>query len=142
MKKLTTLFILVFLSVGLFAEPKIPKHTDAETAEKGYYYINDSLTNEYKIYSLINNDYSLYTFEFSNISLINNIRINIIIRFKDEKSLDKFTSTIDLYNIDTEFSKLRKRLDNANVSPTVLLDKTTNKVKELFYQAKYEEITK
>ena len=48
MKKLTTLFILVFLAVGLFAEPKFPKYNITDDDDVPYVYVKDE-------YELIDN---------------------------------------------------------------------------------------
>ena len=82
MKKLTTLFILVFLAIGLFAEPKIPKtykgedpYTYIDHDFKYCYEINSGKTSSTKF------NYSIY---FRKISLETERRTTLIIDFVDE----------------------------------------------------------
>lgn len=141
MKKLTILFILVFLAVGLFAEPKVPKnYNDEET----FSYINNDFSACYEVEASKNYSnsakykYSLYmrkNFLFFNKS----IRLNIY--FENEKQLDEFIKTIHLSDIENEFNRIRKLMimNDATPNPTTKdFDKRTfdfdNPPPSIFYQ--------
>lgn len=113
MKKLTTLFILVFLSIGLFAEPKIPKYyfDDSDKKEDAYTYISNDLMYCYEIQA-ISIDTSNFKYEicFKKRSLVYDTSMSLFIFFKTEKQLDSFINTIHLSDIENEFNRIRKQI--------------------------------
>ncbi len=139
MKKLTTLFILVFLSVGLFANPKIPKtdnyfNTLIADNNDVYSFVNDSCQNVYKIYAVVNE--KEFELHFINKSYITNVEISITIDFDNEQRLDEFIKKINTSDLEGSFISLRKYIIQLDINPTNLLDENNN-IKKVMYFCKY-----
>ena len=140
MKKLTTLFILLFVSFNLFAAPKIPKldnytsditkRVDFNTNEM-LSYIDDSGQNLYKLYAISKENE--YSFHFINKSYITFIEIEIIIHFKSEQALDTYLQKFNTMDIEKEFKDTRRILSQFNLTPIVSYDKDTAKPKTVLY---------
>lgn len=113
MKKLTTLFILVFLSVGLFAEPKIPKYyfDDSDKKEDAYTYISNDFKYCYEIQAHTTDTPNFkYKINFQKRSLEYDSKIALLIYFKTEKQLDNFINNFHIANIENEFNKIRQQI--------------------------------
>lgn len=125
MKKLTTLFILLFVgSLGLFAEPKVPKYFygDSEFKEDKYIYISNDLMYCYEIQAINVNDTEYpYKLNFIKRSLLVDTSMFLAIYFENENQLDNFTKNIHLSDIENEFERIRKRIINANVKSSIQL---------------------
>lgn len=143
MKKLTTLFILAFLAVGLFAEPVIiPKNTDAITIDKTIYYCDDSFEYEYKIYSIVYQTdlINLINLNATKKSLNNDTLISITVKFNTEPELDSFLDYFfyqyDFQKKDTPeyFDELKEFITELGVEPYYTLDES-NKPKQILYIA-------
>ncbi len=112
MKKLTTLFILVFLAVGLFAEPKVPKYYFKENSPKedAFVYVGNDLLSCYEVQAIYNKVPSNlnYSLKIQKKSLMFDITIVLNFVFETEKQLDNFCKDIHLSDIENEFNRLRK----------------------------------
>ena len=143
MKKLTTLFILFFLAVGLFAESiTIPKNYDTVTIDKTVYYCDDSFEYEYKLYSIVyqNDLVNLINLNATKKSLTNDTLISIVVNFNSEPELDSFLNyfyyQFNFQRKDTPkyFNDLKEFISNLGVDPYYTLDEN-NKPKEILYMA-------
>lgn len=113
MKKLTTLFILIFIvSAGLFANPKVPKGNIDPL-----YLLSNDCQSCYRIGAFSPTGKS-YSFQFIKYSLISDSLIAINISCKNEKEVDSIISNIDVSNLDFEFERLRKKIIQLNIEPT------------------------
>ncbi len=140
MKKLTTLFILIFIvSAGLFSNPKVPKtdnsfkSSDSLSVDDCLIYINNSGQNIYRLYGEVSDHSTLW---FSNESIITGIKIVFAINFPDEKAMDVFTSKITTYDLEKVFSDLRELLMESDITP-LIIEGENNKVKEVLYLASF-----
>ena len=127
MKKLTTLIILSFLTIGLFAEPKVPKYyfDDSEKKEDEYSYISNDLMYCYEIQAVsINYPNFKYKLNFTKRSLVYDTTISLFIFFETEKQLDNFINTIHLSDIENEFNRIRKQI--------IMIDAIPNPTKPSF----------
>ncbi len=141
MKKLTTLFILIFIvSTGLFANPKIPKienyldSLDSDFTGTNYLcYMNNSCTNFYKIFAVTDTKYTLY---FSNTSLVTNINITLCMNFPSERELDNYIYELDTSDLENEFRNIRKTFIKYNINPVYSTGKndTITKITYTVYQ--------
>ena len=135
MKKLTTLFILAFLAVGLFASPKIPK--TKYLSEECYKYVSNSGSNLYTTRFIVDNDFSKYGFSITNKSLVTKIEISITLYFPNESALNDYSSLfIDENNLEKTFSFTKDSLDDAGLEPMITLDENDN-VSKFVYIAYY-----
>lgn len=140
MKKLTTLFTLIFLTVGLFAEQvEIPKNTNNSEKEP-FIYVNDSITNMYTVSSFVNKDF--YGLEFSNISLTSDIFISLQITFETEKKLDdfiykNFTSKMS-YDLPNTFITIRNRIIDISNKIEYSINKEENKLEGITYSCRWK----
>ena len=113
MKKLTTLFILVFLSVSLFAEPKVPKYyfDDSDKKEDEFSYISNDLMYCYEIQAVsVNYPKFKYKLNFTKRSLVYDKTMSLFVFFETEKQLDNFINNIHLSDIENEFNRIRKQI--------------------------------
>lgn len=129
MKKLTTLFILVFLSVGLFASPKIPFESLDDEVEPFIFNSNDGLYS----YSIKAGDsaYDRVKLFFIKYSLGTNTTVSISITFDNKDIYDKFTKDFDLSEIETEFNNLQKKIIKSDIQQHLsqAQDKNSNVLK-------------
>lgn len=143
MKKLSTLFILIIITItGLFANPKIPKVdnyfdtlSDDYTGTNYLFYINNSGTNSYKLFAEITSKKN--TLYFTNTSLITNIEISLCMIFPSEKDLDNYISNIDTSNLEIEFNSIRNTFIKYDIKP-VYSTGEKNKVTKILYTAHQE----
>lgn len=145
MKKLTTLFILVFLSVTFFAEPKVPKYYygDSDKKENAFIYISNDLMYCYEVLATNNESQKFnYQLTLKKKSLNSDIGMNLIILFENEKQLDNFTKSIHLSDIENEFNRIRKLIIQNDESPNPTDPKFAkehfnykNKPTYIFYEA-------
>jgi hypothetical protein len=120
MKKLTTIFILVFMAVGLFAEPKVPKLYNGEDE---YSYTSNNMMYYYEINAGKNADKKFpFGLHFIKYSYVGTVKITLIINFENEKQLDTFIKDIHLSDIDNEFNRIRKQLILNNASMRIKTD--------------------
>ena len=118
MKKLTTLFILAFLAVGLFAEPKVPKTYKGEDV---YSYLTNDFKYNYEIHAgKIDTPNFKYEIYFSKTLLEDDKYISLLIFFENEQQLDSFTKKIDLSEIEKEFNKIQKAMIKSGSTPNDL----------------------
>lgn len=145
MKKLTILFILVFLSVGLFAEPKVPKYFygDSEIKEDEYIYVSNDLLYCYTVRSTYSpsNPKLKFVFNIEKTSLMYDSSMALKIFFETEKQLDNFTKSFHISDIENEFERIRKLiiLNDGKPNPTRIdFDKEyfdyQNRPKYIFYE--------
>ena len=114
MKKLTTLFILVFLAVGLFAEPKVPKMYKGEDE---YTFISNDLLHYYTIQAGKSSSKKFsYELHFIKYLYVGAVKVTIIIYFENEKQLDNYIKDIHLSDLDSEFERIRKQLISSDAS--------------------------
>lgn len=138
MKKLTTLFILIFIvSAGLFANPKIPKIdnyfktlNDDYTGTNYLFYINNSCTNSYKIFAEISDNKN--TLNFSSTSLVTNIEICLCMNFPTERDLDNFIYDLDTSDLESEFNSLRSSFIKYNIKPIYTMGENNSITKILY----------
>ena len=140
MKKLTTLFILAFLAVGLFASPKIPKTNNYLSARNSLssddclIYVNNSGQNIYRIIAEIKENPTLW---ISNESVLTGIEIVLSISFSNEETMDLFIyNYIDSYDIEKVFTKIRDSIISSEIKP-LIIEKEKNKIKEVLYLISY-----
>lgn len=140
MKKLTTLFILAFLAVGLFASPKIPKTNNYLSARNSLssddclIYVNNSGQNIYRIIAEIKENPTLW---ISNESVLTGIEIVLSISFSNEETMDLFIyNYIDSYDIEKVFTKIRDSVISSEIKP-LIIEKEKNKIKEVLYLISY-----
>lgn len=140
MKKLTTLFILAFLAVGLFASPKIPKTNNYLSARNSLssddclIYVNNSGQNIYRIIAEIKENPTLW---ISNESVLTGIEIVLSISFSNEETMDLFIyNYIDSYDIEKVFTKIRDSVISSEIKP-LIIEKEQNKIKEVLYLISY-----
>lgn len=140
MKKLTTLFIVLFISIsGLFAAPKIPKTTETWPPleyfgnENVLAYVNNSCQNVYTIWAVLEPEKKRYTFNFNNYSYVTEIEIAISLNFQSEEKLDTFLKKIDTTDLENAFNKLRKELEIAGEGPLTIMN-TDIKPKKIWYR--------
>lgn len=111
MKKLTTLFLLVFISFDLFAEPQIPKNffKDTDTQEHFFQYVSSDFNYSYAVWT---NPYTSNNYEcelhIKKSSLVKDFSMTLHIYFKSEQQMDKFIKTLHLSDIENEFNRIRK----------------------------------
>lgn len=118
MKKLTTLFILLLLALGLFAEPNVPK---TYKGEDSYSYISHDFKYSYEINSgKVNTPNFSYAIYFIKTSLESDRRITLIIYFVNETQLDNFTKKIKLEDIEDEFTRIQKSMIKNGSKPNEL----------------------
>lgn len=135
MKKLTTLFILVFLSVGLFASPKVPKtnnsfkSSESLSADDCLVYVNNSGQNIYRLFGEVTDHSTLW---FSNESLVTGIKIVFAINFQDEITMDGFIAKFTTYDLERCFNELRESFMDSDITP-IIIEGEQNKVKEVLY---------
>lgn len=140
MKKLTTLFVLIFLAIGLFAEQvEIPKNINNSEKEP-FVYINDSITNMYTVSAFVNNDF--YGLEFTNVSLTSDIFISLKIVFENEKKLDdfiskNFTSKMS-YDLPNTFTTIRNKIIDISSKKEYSINKDENKLEGVTYSCKWK----
>ena len=144
MKKLTTLFfILFFLAVGLFAEPLIiPKNY--ENTDVPYFYIDDNLTTSYMLMSF-SEDTNIKSNQTNNVKITpnklefykstSNVSILLEIYFTSESELDIFISKYfnKSYEIPETFSKMRKFAIDKNASEQLTVDEINNNEMSMIY---------
>lgn len=143
MKKLTTLFILVFLAVGLFAVPfTIPKNYDFLDIENSIYFCDDTLENAYTLYSVV---YKTDTVNLTGLhaqkkSLITDVEIDITVKFDTEEDLDGFLNYF-YYQYDYQkretpeyFNDLKDFISDLGVDPYYVMDEN-DKPKQVLYIA-------
>ena len=118
MKKLTTLFILLFVGSVLFADPKFPKYDINNENDTPYLYVSDDLQSIYEIYAF-EVAKGKYTLMFNKTSLINPTHIYIQIRFSSEKKLDDFIKDIDLTDLETSFKVTRQKIIKQGITPDI-----------------------
>lgn len=143
MKKLTTLLVLFFLAVGLFAAPiTIPKNYDFLTIDNSIYFCDDSLENAYKLYSVV---YKTDTLNFTSLhatktSLVTNVEINITVKFESEEDLDGFLNYFyyqygfQRKDTPTYFNDLKDFIIDLGVDPFYVMDEN-DKPKQVLYMA-------
>lgn len=135
MKKLTILFVLVFLAVGLFASPKIPK--TQYLSEDYYKYVSNSGSNLYTTRYIVDNSFSKYGFVIKNKSLVTKVEISITLYFPNESALNDYSRLfIDENNLEETFSFTKDSLDDAGLEPMITLDENDN-VSKFIYVANY-----
>lgn len=140
MKKLTTLFVLFFLAVGLFAEQVIIPKNINNSEKEPFIYINDSITNMYTVSAFVNNDF--YGLEFSNTSLTSDVFISLKITFENEKKLDdfinkNFTSKMS-YDIPNTFISIRNRIIDISDKKEYSINKDENKLEGVTYSCRWK----
>ena len=138
MKKLTTLFILGFISFSLFAEPQIPKNffKDTDTAEHYFVYVSNDLNYSYAVWSQYNSFSKEYTLYIEKSSLLYDNTILLEIMFSSEKNLDSFIKTIHLSDIENEFNRIRRLIISKDNYPCYNKHKYNYKnqpIKETYY---------
>lgn len=116
MKKLSSLFILIFLTGILFASPKIPIW--GATEDEPLIYLSNDCNNYYSI-GVFTLDYKKYKFSFIKYSLSNDALIAININCNSEKDVNSLIANIDTTNLDNEFINLRKKIIKLNISPDI-----------------------
>lgn len=130
MKKLTTLFILAFLAVGLFAEPKFPKYNITDDDDVPYVYVSNDLQSVYELIAYVYpNKKKPYIF-FAKKSLIIPTSIHIKIEFSNEKDLDNYIKNINLADIETCFNNIRRKLINDGITPDIVKYNADGKTKQ------------
>lgn len=114
MKKLTTLFILIFIvSASFFAQAKIPYNSYDDEIEP---YIFTSSDRQYS-YSIRGSDapYDKAKLSFIKWHIPTNTNVSISINFDNKDIYDKFTKDFDISEIEMEFSKLEKKVVKSGV---------------------------
>lgn len=113
MKKLTILFVLVFLAISLFAEPKVPKYfyDNSDKKEDEFSYISNDLMYCFEILA-VSVDYPKFKYKlnFTKRSLVYDTTMSLFIFFETEKQLDAFINNIHLSDIENEFNRIRKQI--------------------------------
>jgi len=139
MKKITTLFIILFICLyGLFANPTIPKTNSNWPVTKKLgnknilTYFNNSCQNLFSIRAVI--DKTTYKLEFDNYSYVTKSDIMIIIYFLNEERLDEYIASINTLNLEEEFINLRKQVMAADIEPMLYLDDENSPPKTVMYQ--------
>lgn len=120
MKKLTTLFILLFVGSVLFADPKFPKYSFTDDNITPYLYVSDDCQSIYEIKALVWPNSKKAALSFNKKSLILPTSICITIEFSTEKKLDDFIKTIDLSDIENSFNKTRQKLIKEGITPDII----------------------
>ena len=145
MKKLTTLFIVLFISIsGLFEAPKIPKTTETWPPLEYFCnnnvlaYLNNSCQNVYAIWAVLEPKRNRYTLNFNNYSYLTDIEIDIAISFKSEEELDALINKINTADLENEFKKIRKELDEVGLPFTIM--ETETKPKKIWYSVDYSKL--
>jgi len=124
MKKLTTLFVLVFLAISLFAEPKVPKYfyDDSDTKEDEFIYVSNDLMYCYTVQAIYSPSKPRfkYILKIEKASLLYDSTMSLHVFFETEKQLDNFTKDFHLSDIENEFIRIRKLciLDDEKPNPT------------------------
>lgn len=113
MKKLTTIFILLFVvSTALFSEPKVPKYyfDDSDIKEDEYIYVSNDLMYCYTVRSTYHPSYPKlkYIFSIEKTSLQYDSSMALKVFFENEKQLDNFTKSFHISDIESEFERIRK----------------------------------
>ncbi len=144
MKKNILFFLILLISLRLFAEPKVPKYYFGESDKKedAYVYISNDFMDCYEIQALsVSTPNFSYVLKFSKTSLLYDMSMCLMVYFKTEKQLDDFINTIHLSDLENEFVRIRKLMieHDAIPNPThVDWDKQTfdykDKPKYIFYQ--------
>ena len=107
MKKIFLFAALYIFASVIFAEPRIPKAFE----EEPYLYISDDFTCSYEIYYREFTSTKLkYLLVFNKESLINGEQFHLNICFETEKQLNNFIKTIQLSDLENEFTRVRKLL--------------------------------
>ena len=143
MKKLTTLLVLFFLAVGLFAEPVIiPKNYDFLEIDNSIRYCDDNIENSYKLYSVVykTDVVNLTSLHSIKTSLVSNVEISITLKFDTEEELDDFidyfyyTYNYTIKNTPVFFDALKDFTIDLGVEPLYVMDKD-DKPKQILYIA-------
>ena len=120
MKKLTTLIVLVFLAVGLFASPiEIPEYIVPYEEVIPYKYVSNNCQNIYEIYTTKNKSNDHFQLNFFNRSLILPTSIFLEIEFTSKKKYDDFIKDIDLIDIEKSFDTARQKLIKQGITPDI-----------------------
>lgn len=143
MKKLTTLLILFFLAVGLFAEQvEIPKNYDFLEIDNSIRYCDDNVENSYKLYSVVykTDAVNLTSLHSVKTSLVTNVEIDITLKFDTEEELDDFidyfyyTYNYTIRNTPVFFDALKDFAIDIGVEPLYVMDEN-DKPKQILYIA-------
>lgn len=121
MKKLTTIFILLFIGAAVFAEPKFPKYSITDENAVPYLYISNDCQSIYEIKATVYPNSKKAVLGFCKKSLVLPTKINIAIEFSTEKKLDDFIKDIDLSDIEDSFVKVRQRIIKQGITPDIIL---------------------
>ena len=147
MKKLSVLFAVLCIFVsGLSAKPVIPKISNyiyslnTYSPENVYVYIDNSGTNEYKIFSVIDENKSSYQFYFINKSYLTDVEIILHLYFKDGNSLDEFCNVFDTLDLTIEFEYLREIILKNDVTP-IIQTSSKNRIECITYTVEYNSIS-
>lgn len=119
MKKLTTLFILLFVGSVLFADPKFPKYYITDDDYTSYLYVSNDLQSIYEIKAIVYPTSKKGIFSFIKRSLVLPTSIFITIEFSTEKKLDEFIKTIDLADVENSFNRTRQNLIRDGITPKI-----------------------
>lgn len=140
MKKLATLILASLFCFGLFAAPKIPKIDnylkvkDSLSSDDCLLFVNNSGQNIYRIVAETKDNPTLW---ISNESILTGIRIVISISFTTENVMDNFINLyIDSYDLEKVFTTIRESVISSEITP-LILEKETNKVKDVLYLISY-----
>lgn len=150
MKKLSMLFVLFFLAIGLFAVPKINSYNnisnDIYDSNKAIQYINNAGTNLYALGAIVttiaNNKYNdIY---FSNYSLLTDTEIILIIHFNTDNEMDNFiTQFINSPNLEKSFIEIRDLFEKLWQKPKlnpIISSKNRKSIKTITYEYSYNMI--
>lgn len=118
MKKLTTLFILLFIGAAVFAEPKIPEYTIKEDVVP-FLYVSNDCQNVYEIYTLVSDSKNPLRLNFFNKSLVIPTSIYLQIEFTSKKNYDNFIKDIDMSDLEKSFILIRQKLTKQGVTPDI-----------------------
>ena len=130
MKKLTTLFILAILFItGLFAQSKIPFESYDDEEFEPYIFTSSDRQYSYTIRGC-EAPYDKAKFSFIKWDILSDTTVSISITFDSKDIYDKFTKDFDISEIESEFTKLEKKVIKSGVKQR-LSQKQDNNSKEL-----------
>ena len=139
MKKLTTLFICLFICIsGLFANPTLYDSIikDEEVLE----YVSDDCQTCYSLFYIYEPDIKDYAISFYIYSFISDVSIHIKYDFENEKAMLNFAKKINLPNLEVEIKKLRQQLTDSNIKYKIMYsDKDETIINSILYYMKIDK---
>ena len=139
MKKLTTLFIVLFVFVsGLFANPTLYDYIikDEEVLE----YVSDDCQTCYSLFYSYAPDINSFHISFYIESFVSAVSIHIQYDFENEKAMLNFAKKINLPNLEVEIKKLRQQLTDSNIKYKIMYnDKDETIINSIIYYMKIDK---